>query len=124
MKNQKIKNITPYLIFAVFCAIILTKPFGNGDELWNYSFAKNIVNGLIPYRDFNIVQTPLSAYIPALFMSIFGDRLFVHRIVGFFVAICNYISRISFVQKKHELNFYRIYCGAVYSLRYLTILCI
>lgn len=83
MKNQKIKNITPYLIFAVFCAIILTKPFGNGDELWNYSFAKNIVNGLIPYRDFNIVQTPLSAYIPALFMFIFGDGLFVHRIVGF-----------------------------------------
>lgn len=83
MKSQKIITIIPYLIFAVFCAIILTKPFGDGDELWNYSFAKNIVNGLIPYRDFNIVQTPLSAYIPVLFMFVFGEGLFVHRIVGF-----------------------------------------
>ena len=106
MKSQKIKNIIPYFIFAAFCAIILTKPFGNGDELWNYSFAKNIVNGLVPYRDFNIVQTPLSAYIPALFMTILGDGLFIHRIVGFLLLfgitalvyrLCKKVTKSAFI---------------------------
>ncbi len=89
MKEQKIRNTIPYLVFAVFCAIILTKPFGSGDELWNYSFAKNIVNGLVPYRDFSIVQTPLSAYIPALLMTAFGDGLLVFRIAGFLLLFVN-----------------------------------
>lgn len=99
MKYQKIRNIIPYFIFAVFCAIILTKPFGSGDELWNYSFAKNIVNGKVPYRDFNIVQTPLSAYIAAAFMYIFGDGLFVHRIVGY-LLLFSIISLIFYLCKK------------------------
>lgn len=52
------------------------------DELWNYNFAVNIANGKIPYRDFSIVQTPLSAYIPAALMRLFGKGLFVWRITG------------------------------------------
>ncbi|MBE6640905.1 MAG: hypothetical protein E7619_04890 [Ruminococcaceae bacterium] len=95
---QKIKNIAPYLIFAFFSTVVLAKPFGSGDELWNYSFAKNIADNMVPYRDFSIVQTPLSAYVPALFMALFGDGLFVHRVVGVFllfaiIALCYHLCK-------------------------------
>lgn len=98
MKRHTVKNILPYFIIALMSMIILVKPFGSGDELWNYSFAKNISEGLVPYRDFNIVQTPLSAYIPALFMALFGHGLFVHRVVGLVLlfavtALCYHLCK-------------------------------
>ena len=71
-----------YVMIALTSLFILLKPYGSGDELWNYVFAKNIAQGMIPYRDFSIVQTPLSAYIPALLMMIFGQGLFIYRIAG------------------------------------------
>lgn len=106
MKRRNVKLIIPYLIIAVLSAIIFTKSFGSGDELWNYNFARNIANGLVPYRDFNMVQTPLSAYIPAAFMAIFGKGLFVHRIVGYLLLfsmiatcyhLCKKVTESSFI---------------------------
>ena len=41
-------------------------------ELWRY----NINAGLIPYRDFNMVVTPLYSFIGAIFLKIFGNYLF------------------------------------------------
>lgn len=98
MRKKTIINIAPYFIIALMSMIILAKPFGSGDELWNYSFAKNISEGMVPYRDFNIVQTPLSAYIPAFFMALFGRGLFIHRLVGLFLlfaitAVCYHLCK-------------------------------
>ena len=134
MKSQKIKIVIPYFVFTIFCTIILTKPFGNSDELWNYSFAKNIVNGMVPYRDFSIVQTPLSAYIPALFMSVFGKGLFVHRIVGFLLLyamtaliyhLCQKITKSIFIGLVSALF---VACATlpfyVYNYNYLSALLI
>ncbi|MGN1267901.1 MAG: hypothetical protein ACI4U0_00115 [Candidatus Aphodocola sp.] len=47
-----------------------------GDEIWNYGFSYNINAGLIPYRDFNMVVTPLYSFIGAIFLKIFGNYLF------------------------------------------------
>lgn len=96
--RKRIIDFTPYIIFTLFCAVIILKPFGSGDELWNYSFAKNISEGMVPYRDFNIVQTPLSAYIPAFFMTLFGRGLFVHRIIGYILlfaitSVCYHLCK-------------------------------
>ena len=62
--NQSIKfrKWIPFAIFFFMALPILFREFGSGDELWNYNFAINISNGKLPYSDFSIVQTPLSAY--------------------------------------------------------------
>ena len=110
--KQKMNNVIPYLTFAVFSAILLLKAFGSGDELWNYSFAKNITNGMVPYRDFSIIQTPLSAYIPAIFMAVLGDGLFVHRVVGCFLMF----AIMAFVYHLCKKSTNSVFIGLIASL--------
>ena len=49
------------------------------DELWNYNFARQISMGLLPYRDYNMVQAPLFAVIMSLPLSACRS-LFVYRL--------------------------------------------
>lgn len=44
------------IFFNVFCV-----GFGM-DEVWNYGFSNNIYNGMIPYKDFNMIVTPFYPY--------------------------------------------------------------
>lgn len=122
----------PYLIIAVLSTVILFKPFGSGDELWNYNFARNIANGMIPYKDFSIVQTPLSAYIAAGFLKIFGKGLFVHRILGgilLFLIIaeiyrlCRRITGSEFLASISALLIYGMHLLCfIYNYNYLSVL--
>ncbi len=59
------------------------------DEVWNYGFAYNISLGLIPYRDFNMVITPLYPAIIALFFLVFGHNILLLYIIN---ALCLTIS--------------------------------
>lgn len=68
--------ILPILVIAFF------RDISNVDELWNYTFANNINNGLLPYRDFNLLQTPFSCLLNALFIQIFGKHLLAIRLAG------------------------------------------
>lgn len=81
------KRFLPYIFILLTGFIVFLKPLGSGDELWNYNFARNIVQGNIPYRDFSIVQTPLSCYISAIFMFILGDSLFTFRVITYLLFI-------------------------------------
>lgn len=57
MKKQKIAEILLFiLIFLAILSIILQKEIKDLDEIWNYTFAKNISEGIIPYKDFNMLQ--------------------------------------------------------------------
>lgn len=108
MRKEKIKEIAIDVLIILFIAIvccsnIFTNSIGNLDELWNYNFARNISDGLIPYRDFNIVQMPLLAMICAIFLNLFGNQLLVMRIVAvimmtsiFFIAY----KILKFITKK------------------------
>ena len=58
-------------LFITISCVILPKPLSNLDEIWNYNFAQNISNGLVPYRDFNMLQTPLLPFIVAFFLFLF-----------------------------------------------------
>ena len=58
------------------------------DEVWCYGFAYNISKGLVPYRDFNMIITPLYSFVVALFIKIFGNHLFsVHIFNALFLAL-------------------------------------
>ena len=45
-----------FIIFLLFNLII--SPL-NLDEIWSYGFSYNISKGVVIYRDFNVLQTPL-----------------------------------------------------------------
>ena len=44
-----------FLLIAIF-SFVNIKPLDDLDELWNYNFARNILDGLFPYKDFNMIQ--------------------------------------------------------------------
>lgn len=68
------------LLYNLFCNPVIL------DEIWNYGFTYNIANGLIPYKDFNMVITPFYPFLGALFLIIFGKSLLVYHI--FNALIC------------------------------------
>ena len=69
-----------YLAAAVFAAFF--RELINTDEVWNFTFALNISKGLLPYRDFNYLQTPLPALINGILFCIFGRHILVMRLAG------------------------------------------
>ena len=73
-------------LFLLFFASIITRDLYNLDEIWNFNFARNVANGLIPYKDFNMVITPFYPFLGALFLIIFGKSLLVYHI--FNALIC------------------------------------
>ena len=82
MKN-KIKNILIILILIISIAgIILPRHLSDLDEIWNYNFARCIKNGLLPYKDFNMIQTPLLPIICGIFLKLTIDELIMMRIIS------------------------------------------
>lgn len=78
------KKILRILFFLVLICITTFYIYGVkylvDDELFNYGFAKNIIDGLVPYKDFNMIIPPLFAYITAFILKIFGQKLIIYHI--------------------------------------------
>lgn len=83
MKDKKLlKNIFLYLGLAIMVSgSIFIQNLDNLDEIWVFNFAKCIADGLLPYRDFSIIITPLFPMVCAGFLKIFGNELLVLRIL-------------------------------------------
>ena len=81
MKCKKILiNIAIILGFMlIISSNVFIQQLSNLDEIWIYNFGRCIINGLVPYKDFSIIITPLFAYISAFFLKIFGDEMIVLR---------------------------------------------
>ena len=92
MKNKYIKNISKYtLIFILLLfASTFTTLFGN-DEAWNFGFINNIYNGLIPYKDFNMVITPFYPIFMSIPLHIFGNNEIVVQILNCIVIVFSLI---------------------------------
>lgn len=77
--NLGIKKYKTFLVFiltfviTLFLVYILIPFFC--DEVWTYGFSYNISKGMIIYRDFNVLQTPLYFFINAFFIKIFGSYM-------------------------------------------------
>lgn len=83
MKKQKIYDVLLFIvIFIIIMPNILIQPLNNLDELWNYNFARNIANGLIPYKDFNMVITPLLSIICGIVLKLICNELIIMRILA------------------------------------------
>ena len=100
MKNKKEKIKDDILIFLFFWmvtfAIIVNRYLNNLDEVWVFNTARNIANGLLPYRDFNLVTTPGLPILCGIFLKIFGTEMVVMRILASILSatIMFYIYKI------------------------------
>lgn len=68
-------------IFALIFSRLLAKPVSNLDELWNYNTARQIMNGLIPYKDISMITTPLFSAVTAVVLKLTSDELIIFRII-------------------------------------------
>lgn len=82
MKKYR-EDILIFLAFLVTtCAIILVRELNNLDEIWVFNTARNIANGLLPYKDFNLITTPGLPIICGIILKIFGTEMFIMRIIA------------------------------------------
>ena len=60
------KNYKYLLLFLFFLISLIFFGFNNTDIIWNYGMAHAIRIGEIPYKDFNIITTPLYPFIMSI----------------------------------------------------------
>lgn len=82
-ENKKVEFIKNCILIAIIAVVafsaIFTNSISNLDEIWNFNFSRNIADGLVPYKDFNIVQMPLLAMVCGAFLKVFGTEIIVMR---------------------------------------------
>lgn len=115
MKKIKIKEITIFLIIMLYLASgIILREVKDLDELWNYNFASNISNGLVPYKDFNMVVTPLLSMISGIILSILGKQLIIIRMLN--ILLNTLIIFMTYkIMKKLEVKKYITYAILMFS---------
>ena len=77
MKREVIREILIFLSLYVICflySFFISTVYN--DEIWNYGFSYNIASGMIPYKDFGMLQTPLYFMLASVFIKIFGAYLY------------------------------------------------
>lgn len=86
MKKYK-EEICVFVVFFAFIFVgICTKYLNSLDEIWVFNTARNVANGLLPYKDFNLITTPGIPITCGFFLKIFGTELFVMRILCCFLG--------------------------------------
>lgn len=81
----------PYVASViVFCALLMLLTFNRTapiTEGWFSTYADMILDGKVPYRDFELVLPPLYTYMVAAVNFVFGNYLIVWRIIGMLLFI-------------------------------------
>ena len=72
--------IFSFLLLVSTCFYLYYLAPYNLDSVWNYGFGYNILHGLRPYLDFNMVITPFFPIILGAFMGVIGDNFIAYHI--------------------------------------------
>ena len=76
------KKWLKYIILFIFALVYINIIPFDLDEIWNYGFAHSIYQGLIPYKDFNMVIPPLFPFLISLPFYLFGSNILIFHIEG------------------------------------------
>ena len=71
-----IKNNYHYFILFIFIFLlysILIFPNNYGDPMNNYGFSMAITKGILPYRDFNTISTPLYSFVMSIGLFLWNN---------------------------------------------------
>ena len=121
MKQKYYNLLELFLIFIITLIFILVFHDLVDDEVWNYGFAYNVSTGLIPYRDFNMVTTPLYPMVDALFMKIFGQNIITHYIFCAIACTCIF----SYIKKSNSKSYFLPYAILLlYAVPTYNIMCL
>lgn len=101
-KYQILELIIIFLITLLFNLICNTMLH---DEVWSYGFSYNIANNLIPYKDFNMVITPLYPILGSIFMILFGKNIVIYHIFNTIISTIIFY----YIKKSYPKNYYIVY---------------
>ena len=94
MKIKKRECFIILILLIILTSIVIIKPLNDLDEIWNYNFSKNIVEGNMPYKDFSMITMPLLPNLCAIFLSLLGNELIVMRILA--ILLCTFIIFLTY----------------------------
>ena len=81
-------------IILLISVSVVVKPVNNLDEVWNFNIARCICNGLVPYKDISMVSTPLTGFISAIPLKLWGQEMFYLRVLAIVISlICFLFSK-------------------------------
>jgi len=100
------------IILIAVASYILPRNLGNLDELWIYNSAKNIVVGLLPYKDFNLVTTPFLPILASSVLKVIGNELIVMRGLSIILCTC-IVFMLAKIMKKLKIKSYLIYIALI-----------
>ena len=105
MKKYKI-SIIVYLILLIIFIFLFSIYFQQslGDIIWNYSFSHAIRLGEIPYKDFNIISTPLYSFIMSIGLFIYDDILTISIESGIGLPEVASLSQFALVHSSYPGN--------------------
>lgn len=89
-KNKKniILRYSILFILLLFWSLFIVEI--SYDEIWNYGFSYSIMNGLIPYKDFNLVITPFVPFLYAIPLKLISSNILVLYISNTFIILFLY----------------------------------
>lgn len=87
MSDKKREIIIVVVLIIAVAMAILPNYLNNLDEIWNFNFAKNMADGLLPYKDFNIIQGPLVPAVCSAFLVLFGTEIIVMRVLAILLGV-------------------------------------
>ena len=126
-KFKKNKVITDVLILFAIAVVaissIFINPISNLDEIWNFNFSRNIADGLIPYKDFNIVQMPLLAIICGAILKIFGTELIFMRCLAVLLMCLTFFMAYKILEKLLPKNG-PMFMIVIFLALYKNVMCI
>lgn len=126
-ESKKIKLFKDILVLAVIAIVaisaIFTKPISNLDEIWNFNFSRNVADGLIPYKDFNIVQMPLLAIICGIVFKVFGTELIIMRCMAVILMCLIFFMSYKVLKKLLPTNV-TLFVFAIFLSLYKNVMCI
>ena len=111
------------VIAIVAVSAIFTKPISNLDEIWNFNFSRNVADGLVPYKDFNIVQMPLLAVICGIVFKVFGTELIIMRCMAVILMCLIFFMSYKVLKKLLPTNV-TLFVFAIFLSLYKNVMCI
>ena len=116
---NKYKNVVEVIV--IFTVTFIYNIFFNNinnDEIWCFGFSYNIVNGLIPYVDYNMIIGPIYPYFNAFFMFLFGNNMLVFHIVNSIIVtfIFVLIKKINYKSYYIVFAFFLLFSSPHYNI--------
>ncbi len=102
--SRYLKYLLVYII-NVFLLFLISSFFHliSMDDIWSFGFSYNIANGLIPYRDFNMIVGPFYNILISYFIKVFGNYILIFNLAN--SIICSLILTFAFYKLPKKLDF-------------------